>query len=69
MNIDNFNWERALEIALKYKTHVDTVLHFRSKYLKNLGRFEGNKRFIQYSEQVPVDWEKIEAKVNIICFN
>jgi intraflagellar transport protein 80 len=52
MHIDLFNWERALELALKYKTHVDTVLFFRAKYLKNLGRFEGNKKFIQYSEQV-----------------
>ena len=43
---------RALEIALKYKTHIDTVLAFRQRYLEKFERKETNKRFIQYSEGV-----------------
>ncbi|KAL2911875.1 hypothetical protein HK105_208658 [Polyrhizophydium stewartii] len=63
MWINLFNWDRALELALKYKTHVDTVLYFREKYLRALGRAENNKRFLQYAQGVPVDWEKIKAKI------
>ncbi|KAI9202562.1 WD40-repeat-containing domain protein [Polychytrium aggregatum] len=63
MWITLFNWDRALEIAVKYKTHVDTVLYFRDRYLKAMGRKEANKRFLQYAEGVTVDYEKIKAKV------
>lgn len=43
---------RALEIAIKYKTHVDTVIYFRNKYLRALEKQETSKRFIQYSQGV-----------------
>ncbi|XP_074535318.1 intraflagellar transport protein 80 homolog isoform X2 [Halichoeres trimaculatus] len=65
INIDLFNWERALELAVKHKTHVDTVLAYRQKFLKNFGRKETNKRFLQYAEGVEVDWEKIQAKIEM----
>ena len=29
MNIKLFRWDRALELALQHKTHVDTVLAYR----------------------------------------
>ena len=29
---------RALELAIKHKTHVDTVLAFRQKYLQEFGQ-------------------------------
>ena len=54
---------RALDIAVKYKTHIDTVLYFKSKYLNALGKTETNKRFIQFAQGVPVDYEKIQAKI------
>uniref|UniRef100_A0AAQ5Y8Z3 Intraflagellar transport 80 homolog (Chlamydomonas) n=1 Tax=Amphiprion ocellaris TaxID=80972 RepID=A0AAQ5Y8Z3_AMPOC len=65
INIDLFNWERALELAVKHKTHVDTVLAYREKFLQKFGRKETNKRFLQYSEGVEVDWEKIQAKIEM----
>ena len=37
---------------MKHKTHVDTVLGYRQKYLKRFDRKETNKRFTQYSEGV-----------------
>ena len=43
---------RAFELALKHKTHADTVLYFRQRYLKNLGMKETNAKFSQYSEEV-----------------
>lgn len=65
INIDLFNWERALELAVKHKTHVDTVLAYRAKFLQKFGRKETNKRFLQYSEGVEVDWGKIQAKIEM----
>ncbi|KAK2847315.1 hypothetical protein Q5P01_010314 [Channa striata] len=65
MNIDLFSWERALELAVKHKTHVDTVLAYRAKFLHKLGRKEKNKRFLQYAEGVEVDWDKIQAKIEM----
>lgn len=43
---------RALELAVKHKTHVDTVLAYRHKFLQKFGRKETNKRFLQYAEGV-----------------
>lgn len=65
VNIDLFNWERALELAVKHKTHVDTVLAYRQKFLQKFGRKETNKRFLQYADGVEVDWEKIQAKIEM----
>ncbi|XP_019645032.1 PREDICTED: intraflagellar transport protein 80 homolog [Branchiostoma belcheri] len=65
MNINLYNWDRALELAVKQKTHVDTVLAFRQKYLEKFGRNEKSKRFLQYAEGVEVDWQKIEAKIEM----
>ncbi|KAJ6669441.1 hypothetical protein lerEdw1_008251 [Lerista edwardsae] len=50
VNINLYNWERALELAVKHKTHVDTVLAYRQKFLDDFGRKETNQRFLQYAE-------------------
>ncbi|XP_011480800.1 intraflagellar transport protein 80 homolog [Oryzias latipes] len=65
VNIDLFNWERALELAVKHKTHVDTVLAHREKFLQKFGKKETNKRFLHYSEGVDVNWENIRAKIEM----
>ncbi|KAJ3195521.1 hypothetical protein HK101_011885 [Irineochytrium annulatum] len=53
----------ALELAIKHKTHVDTVLYFRDKFLKKMSRRETIKQFLQYSQSVTFDAEKIKAKI------
>ncbi|XP_060098406.1 intraflagellar transport protein 80 homolog isoform X2 [Heteronotia binoei] len=50
VNINLYNWERALELAVKHKTHVDTVLAYRQKFLGDFGKKETNQRFLQYAE-------------------
>ncbi|XP_067221151.1 intraflagellar transport protein 80 homolog isoform X2 [Chanodichthys erythropterus] len=65
IHINLYNWDRALELAVKHKTHVDTVLAHRRKFLQDFGKQETNKRFLQYSEGVEVDWEKIQAKIEM----
>lgn len=68
LNLDLFNWDRyskphptthlihytsrALELAVRHKTHVDTVLAFRNKYLEEVGGQETSKRFKQYADKV-----------------
>ena len=38
----------ALDLAVKHKTHVDTVLGLRQRYLASFGREETNKKFLQF---------------------
>ncbi|CAI9737075.1 transport 80 homolog [Octopus vulgaris] len=63
LNVKMFNWERSLELAVKHKTHVDTVLAYRQKYLQNFNKTETNKKFLQYMETMEVEWEQVQAKI------
>ncbi|XP_078522985.1 intraflagellar transport protein 80 homolog [Lissotriton helveticus] len=65
ININLYNWERALELAVKHRTHVDTVLAYRQKYLEDFNKQETNKRFLQYAEGVVVEWDTIKAKIEM----
>jgi intraflagellar transport protein 80 len=62
MNICLFRWERALDLAISNQTHVDTVLGYRQKYLDSFGKTETDKRFKEYFNEVPIDWETINEK-------
>ncbi len=63
LNIYLHQWEKALDLAIKHKTHVDTVLAYRVKHLNRCEKEETIKRYIQYMKEVEIDWEKIAAKV------
>eukprot|EP00826_Nyctotherus_ovalis_P052873 TRINITY_DN6785_c0_g1_i1.p1 TRINITY_DN6785_c0_g1~~TRINITY_DN6785_c0_g1_i1.p1 ORF type:complete len:450 (+),score=165.02 TRINITY_DN6785_c0_g1_i1:804-2153(+) len=63
MNIKLFKWERALEIAVRNKTHVDTVLAYRRRYLDTQGKAESNDKFLQLASKVEVNWETIKEKI------
>ncbi|XP_068810419.1 intraflagellar transport protein 80 homolog isoform X3 [Struthio camelus] len=65
VNINLYNWDRALDLAVKHKTHVDTVLAYRQKFLEDFSKKETNKRFLQYAEGLEVDWNKIKAKIEM----
>nr|CCC94502.1 conserved hypothetical protein [Trypanosoma congolense IL3000] len=58
-----FNWERALEIAVERKTHVDTVLARRQKYLSAVKQVEDIPLFKELEVSVHVDWETVLQKV------
>lgn len=48
-----FHWDRALELAVHHKTHVDTVLMMRERYNQAMGRTEEtNPRFLQFGSVV-----------------
>ena len=38
MNIKLFKWERALDIALANRKHIDTVVGYRKRHLEKLGK-------------------------------
>ena len=63
ININLFRWDRALGLALTYKTHVDTVLAYREKYLKSVGLEETNSKFMELGKENTVDWDKIKQKI------
>ncbi|XP_030758484.1 intraflagellar transport protein 80 homolog isoform X2 [Sitophilus oryzae] len=63
ININMHNWTRALDLATKHKTHVDTVLYLREKYLETLGKSENNNKYSSLKESVTIDPEKIKEKI------
>ena len=52
MNITLYRWGRALDIAMKHRSHVDTVIGYRQRYLEQFGKTESEQKFIQCSSQV-----------------
>ncbi|CCI46362.1 unnamed protein product [Albugo candida] len=66
LNLRLFRWNRALELAVRYTTdagtHVDTVLAYRGRFLAANGLQETDKNFLQYADQVQLDWETIAKK-------
>ena len=63
ININLFRWDRALNLALNFKTHIDTVLAYRKKYLESVGLEEVNSKFIELSRDNTIDWAQIKAKI------
>jgi len=63
LNIKLFKFERALEIAVHNKTHVDTVLAYRKRYLEKQGKKETNEKFLQLADKVEINWETIKEKI------
>ena len=63
ININLYRWDRALKLAVDNNTHIDTVLAYREKYLKNAGLSEVNSKFLELSKDVVIDWDKIKAKI------
>eukprot|EP00730_Choanoeca_flexa_P000016 TRINITY_DN10005_c0_g2_i2.p1 TRINITY_DN10005_c0_g2~~TRINITY_DN10005_c0_g2_i2.p1 ORF type:complete len:104 (+),score=15.27 TRINITY_DN10005_c0_g2_i2:295-606(+) len=55
---------RALSLAVKHKTHVDTVIGLRQRYLKAMDQPETNVKFIEYSSTMEVDWDAIQSKID-----
>ena len=63
LNIKMYKWERALEIAVQNKTHIDTVIAYRKRFLEMYNKTETNEKLKQFGADIPVDWETIKAKI------
>ncbi|GLV42372.1 Outer segment 5 [Carabus blaptoides fortunei] len=64
-NIQMHNWNRALDLAVKHKTHIDTVLFLRQKYLQTINKEENNVKFLKLKDSVTVDENKISEKLRM----
>ena len=63
MNIHLHQWGKALDLSIKHKTHVDTVLAYRIKHLQRCDAEETIDKYKAYMKEVDVDWEKVAQKV------
>ena len=64
LNIKLFRWDRAFELAVNHKTHLDTVLAYRKRYLERVGKEETNKKFIKaFGDNPNVDMETVKANI------
>jgi len=63
MNIRLFRWERALELAVEKKEHIDLVLMQREQYLNLRGEKETIDNFTKWKEKLPIDPKAIDAKI------
>ena len=63
LNISLYRWNRALELAVKHKQQVDTVLGFRQCFLEDFQRKETEKLFIEYNGEVEVDMDHIMQRL------
>ena len=58
-----YKWDRALEIAITQKTHVDTVIAYRRRFLEQYQKQETIPRFKELSSEIEVDWETVKTKI------
>lgn len=63
LNIKLYRWEKALDIAVNNKTHIDTVIAYRKRFLEQYSKEETNEKFKQYSSQIEVNWETVKTKI------
>jgi len=63
LNIKMYKWDRALEIALQNKTHVDTVIAYRKRFLQMYGKEETNDKMRQLAKDLNVDMEVVKTKI------
>jgi len=64
LNIKLFRWDKALDLAINHKTHLETVLAYRKRYLERVGKEETNKKFAkQFAEHPNVDMETVKANI------
>ena len=63
MNIKLYKWDKALDIAIAQKTHVDTVIAYRKRFIEQYNKQETNDRFTQLNQEITVDWETVKTKI------
>ena len=52
LNIKMYKWDRALEIAINQKTHVDTVIAYRQRFLQQYNKTETIPRFKELQAEI-----------------
>ena len=52
INIEIYNWNRALELAIRHRKQLDEVLNARKEYLRVINKKETNQNFLEYMANV-----------------
>ncbi|XP_043511974.1 intraflagellar transport protein 80 homolog isoform X3 [Frieseomelitta varia] len=60
INIEVYNWNRALELAIRHKKQLDEVLNARKRYLQVINKKETNQNFLAYMANVAKAQEAAE---------
>lgn len=68
MNLNIYNWNRALDLALKHKLHVDVVMFKRRLYLEELGKDENNEAFLKITGKVRNSRDVANSFVDVFFF-
>ncbi|KAI9164318.1 hypothetical protein H9P43_008147 [Blastocladiella emersonii ATCC 22665] len=63
MWINLHNWDRALDLATRYKDFLPVVAAKRADYLARMAVAERSKRFLQLAQAVQPDREQVQALV------
>lgn len=63
MNIKLYRWERALDIAVSNKTHVDTVVAYRHRFLEQYKKEEDIEKFKTIGASISFEWEAVKNKI------
>ncbi|KAJ1520245.1 hypothetical protein ONE63_004452 [Megalurothrips usitatus] len=63
-NVNLHNWIRALDLATKHRTHVDTVLYNRNQYLEAIQKSETSEKFLALKDQIKLDPDKIQREID-----
>ena len=58
-----YKWEKALEIAVNQKTHVDTVIAYRKRFLEQYNKEETIPAFIELYNTIEFDWDTVKTKI------
>ncbi|GAB6033115.1 Intraflagellar transport protein 80 [Chamberlinius hualienensis] len=63
LNVELNRWDRALEMATKYNSHLDVVLAYRQTYLSNLNCEETKNNFIEMNKKESYDLDNVKSKM------
>ncbi|XP_043253953.1 intraflagellar transport protein 80 homolog [Colletes gigas] len=61
INLEMYNWNRALELAIRHKKQQEEVLRARKEYLQVINKEETNQSFLAYMATIAKAQEVIET--------
>lgn len=62
LNLNQYNWERALELAIKHQNYIEIVIGFRMRYLEECDKKETIKLFIKHRKEVRFLNQSVKCK-------
>lgn len=63
MWVELYQWDKALELGLKFRQYLDILLFYRSKYLNAFGLRETNVKFIELGEKLHFEEDLVKQKI------